>query len=326
MWLVGMVPGYLGDSDVSGTDDDTPGRRTAQMVNPRSDRAMYRQIADDIREAIRSGKFEEGDMLPSEAALMAEHGTSQGTARKAIALLRAEGWIVSASGKGSYVRRRPVVFRRGNDRFARAQREGANGKAAFDAEIGAQGLRPTTEVIVEGPIPAPDEAATLLDLGDGDLVVARRRRMMADGEPVQLATSYIPWSIAEGTQIVQENSGPGGIYARIEEAGHKLGEFSEDIRARPAFPEEAEALGLESGMPVMLLDASRVRHRGRAGRGLRLRDDRRPVVPQLPVPGHVVPVDPPHLSGRSPLLGRWAALVAPRNALISYESVANLGT
>jgi GntR family transcriptional regulator len=214
---------------------------------------MYRQIADEIRDSIRSGKLAEGDMLPSEAALVAAHGTSQGTVRKAIALLRSEGWIVSESGRGVFVRRRPVVFRKGNDRFARANRSGANGQAAFDVEIAAHDLAPQTEVTVEGPILPPEEAGTLLDLADGERVVARRRRMLADSEPVQLATSYVPWSIAEGTQILEENSGPGGIYARIEEQGHELAEFSEDIRARPAFPEEADALGIESGMPVLLL-------------------------------------------------------------------------
>jgi GntR family transcriptional regulator len=77
--------------------------------------------------------------------------------------------------------------------------------------------------------------------------------MLADGDPVQLATSYIPWDIAAGTQIVEQNSGPGGIYARIEEAGHRLADFSEDIRARAAYEEEAGPLGIEVGMPVLLL-------------------------------------------------------------------------
>jgi GntR family transcriptional regulator len=223
------------------------------MVNPRSDRAMYRQIADEIRDSIRSGELAEGDMLPSEAKLVATHGTSQGTVRKAIALLRSEGWVVSESGKGVFVRRRPVVFRKGVDRFARANRTGPAGQAAFDLELEGHGLSPRTEVVVEGPIPAPDDAARLLGLGDDGKVVARRRRMLADGEPVQLATSYIPWTIAKDTQILDENSGPGGIYARIEEAGHELAEFAEDIRARPSYPEEAAALGIETGMPVILL-------------------------------------------------------------------------
>ncbi|MGH9120154.1 MAG: GntR family transcriptional regulator [Acidimicrobiales bacterium] len=214
---------------------------------------MYRQIADELRDEIRSGRLAEGDMLPSEAALMRQHGTSQGTVRKAIAVLRSEGWVVSESGRGVFVRRRPTVFRKGNDRFARKNRQGPKGRAAFDVEIADQGLAPKTEVEVSGPEAVPDEIAPLLGYEDGGQVAVRRRLMLADGEPVQLATSYIPWDIAKGTRIVEEDSGPGGIYARIEEAGHRLKEFSEDVSARPAFPEEADALGLDSGVPVILL-------------------------------------------------------------------------
>jgi GntR family transcriptional regulator len=184
---------------------------------------------------------------------MRQHGTSQGTVRKAVALLRSEGWVVSESGRGVFVRRRQTVLRQGNDRFARKNRKGARGRAAFDVEMGAHGLTPTTEVVVEGPVPAPAEIAALLGVEDGERVAVRRRRMLADGSPVQLATSYIPWDLAEGTPIVDEDSGPGGIYARIEEGGHRLKEFSEDIAARPAFPEEAAELELDSGMPVILL-------------------------------------------------------------------------
>jgi len=225
---------------------------------------MYRQIADELRAAIRDGELAEGDMVPSESALMAQHETSQGTVRKAMALLKAEGWVVPESGRGVFVRRRPVVFRKGNDRFARANRLGDNGRAAFDVEVGSHGLASRTETVVEGPTAPPDEAAALLGLDDGDQVAVRRRRMFADGDIVQLADSYIPWDIAEGTQIVETDSGPGGIYARIEELGHELAEFDEQIRARPALPEEVEALGIESGMPVILLTRVAYDKEGRA--------------------------------------------------------------
>jgi GntR family transcriptional regulator len=225
---------------------------------------MYRQIADEIREQIRSGELPEGAVLPSEAALMRQHGTSQGTVRKAVALLRSEGWVVSESGRGVFVRQRKTVLRQGNDRFARRNRKGARGRAAFDVEMAAHGLAPKTEVVVEGPVLAPAEISSLLQLKDRGQVAVRRRRMLADGAPVQLATSYIPWDIAEGTQIVQEDSGPGGIYARIEEGGRRLKEFTEDIAARPAFPEEARALELDSGMPVILLTRVAYDSEGRA--------------------------------------------------------------
>jgi GntR family transcriptional regulator len=214
---------------------------------------MYRQIADELRESIRSGALKEGDPLPSEAALVAQHGTSQGTVRKAMSILRSEGWVVAESGRGVFVRRRPVVFRKGNERFARANRVGDHGRAAFDVEVASHGLRSRTETEVEGPADPPDDVAAWLGLDDGQQVAVRRRRMYADGDLVQLADSFIPWDIADGTQIVETNSGPGGIYARIEERGHELAEFDEQIRVRPALPEEVSALGIESGMPVILL-------------------------------------------------------------------------
>jgi GntR family transcriptional regulator len=68
---------------------------------------------------------------------------------------------------------------------------------------------------------------------------------------MEIATSYVPWSIAEGTSMIEENPGPGGIYARIEDAGHRLGKFTEDVTARMPMPDEVKALNLPSGTPVM---------------------------------------------------------------------------
>ena len=58
----------------------------------------------------------------------------------------------------------------------------------------------------------PSEIAERLGLKAGDKALIRRRQMYAGGQPMQLATSYVPWSFAEGTQM---DSGPGGIYSRL---------------------------------------------------------------------------------------------------------------
>jgi len=44
---------------------------------------------------------------------------------------------------------------------------------------------------------------------------------------------------------------PGGIYARLEEAGHKLARFTEEVGARMPTPEERRALELPAGAPVL---------------------------------------------------------------------------
>jgi GntR family transcriptional regulator len=104
-----------------------------------------------------------------------------------------------------------------------------------------------------GPGEAKEGIAERLGLPVGAQVLVRSRRYLSDGRPTELATSYIPWELAEGTAMLEENPGPGGVYARIEDAGHRLDHFDEDITARMPAPEEAKALRLAAGTPVLHL-------------------------------------------------------------------------
>lgn len=79
----------------------------------------------------------------------------------------------------------------------------------------------------------------------------RARIMRADDQVVQLATSYLPADIVAGTAIERPDTGTGGIYARLEELGHRLTHFEEAVSTRPSRPEEAASLGLPSGNPIL---------------------------------------------------------------------------
>ena len=72
--------------------------------------------------------------------------------------------------------------------------------------------------------------------------MVRSRRYLLDGKPVETAVSYIPADLARGTPITDPNPGPGGIYARLEEQGHTLARFTEDVAARMPTPDEARLL------------------------------------------------------------------------------------
>ncbi len=95
--------------------------------------------------------------------------------------------------------------------------------------------------------------ARRLGVQPGEQVLVRSRRYLADGQPLELATSYLPWAMAESTPIAEKNPGPGGIYARLEEAGHSLDHFTEEVTARMPAPEETRALRLPDGVPVIAL-------------------------------------------------------------------------
>ena len=77
----------------------------------------------------------------------------------------------------------------------------------------------------------------------GEPVFVRRRRRWIDEQPTQFADSYFKADMVRGTQITQEQSGPGGVYARLEDAGHKLTRFTVELAFRMPTPEEARGAG-----------------------------------------------------------------------------------
>jgi GntR family transcriptional regulator len=109
------------------------------------------------------------------------------------------------------------------------------------------------DVLYVGKGPMPVELAPRLGVRAGAQVVVRRRRYLADGQPIEYATSYIPKDIASGTAIMEENTGPGGIYARMEDQGLVFERYDEEIAARMPTEDEARALDLPAGAPVLHL-------------------------------------------------------------------------
>ncbi len=221
----------------------------ANELDRRSDRPAYRQIADRLRADIADGVLEPGSKVPSERSLMERYDSARGTVRQALAVLRTEGLIEVHHGKGAFVRDRPPIRRLAHDRFARRHRQ--KGRAAFLAEMEGEGRHGSVEVEYVGPDRPPPEIATMLDVDPDTEVLVRRRRYLDDEQPVEHATSYLSMAIAAGTPIAEEDTGPGGIYARLEELGHRLGSFTEEVSARMPHPEEARALDLSAGVPVL---------------------------------------------------------------------------
>lgn len=218
------------------------------VIDKSSDRPVFKQIADDLRAQIANGVLGEGDRIPSETQLMERYAVARMTARQALALLKAEGLVVAEHGRGVFVRSRPVVRRVASDRFARSHRD--RGQAAFIAESQGVGA-PMVDQLEVGYEVASSSVRECLNLGSRARVLARRRRYLLDEHPVELAETYIPAELAKGTQMEERNTGPGGVYARLEEAGHQLQEFMEEVGSRMPTPEERQRLLLPDGTPVL---------------------------------------------------------------------------
>lgn len=72
-------------------------------IDPSADRPVYKQLADLIRVRIEEGKLRHGQRLPAESHYVAEFGISRDSVRRAMAVLRGEGLIVTEL-RGSRVR------------------------------------------------------------------------------------------------------------------------------------------------------------------------------------------------------------------------------
>ncbi|MFI1796170.1 GntR family transcriptional regulator [Streptomyces sp. NPDC020379] len=226
-----------------------------------SGKPRYLQIADDLADQIRTGVLAPGVKLPSESEVMERYGVSQGTVRKAVAELRTAGLVETHHGRGTYTRSLAPVTRKSSDRFRRSHRRA--GKAAYLVEVEAAGHTPGVHMLYVGPVGAPADIAERLGVTEGSKVLARRRRYFVDGVPTEEATSYLPWPIAEAVpELLRDNPGGGGIYARLEEHGHHLAEYVETVRARLATKQETAALRLSPGAPVIHLVRAAVTDEG----------------------------------------------------------------
>jgi GntR family transcriptional regulator, arabinose operon transcriptional repressor len=69
----------------------------------------YRQILDDVRREIQTGRHKPGDRLPSEADLGTKYDVSRLTIQRVLKELQIEDLIERRAGSGTYIRRRVEV-------------------------------------------------------------------------------------------------------------------------------------------------------------------------------------------------------------------------
>ncbi len=69
-----------------------------RRLDHRSERPLYRQVADDLRQQIHDGELTPGDILPGLPALAGVYAASKETVRKGLAIVEGEGLITRDRG------------------------------------------------------------------------------------------------------------------------------------------------------------------------------------------------------------------------------------
>lgn len=107
------------------------------MLNKNSPLPLYHQLAELIASDIRAGVYGEGERIPSEHQLAAQHGIGRPTVRQALESLVRRGVLARRRGSGTFVAPQPEAV----DLFS---------LAGTVASFTGAGLAPSVEIL-EGP-------------------------------------------------------------------------------------------------------------------------------------------------------------------------------
>lgn len=218
-------------------------------TGPTDGRTLQVRIADDLRAKIELGELAPGAQIPTYEELARQYMCSLGAVRKAVDLLKQQGLLISEQGRGVFVRRRAVARRHGMERYSRSV--WAGGDSILVAEAAKQGHDASQLIRYLGTVPAPAPVAERLGVETGDDVFVRRRTTYIEGRANQLADSYYPLAVIKAVPaIAEEDTGPGGGFARLEEAGIRLDRIREEIAVRMPTGPEIGVLRLPEGTPV----------------------------------------------------------------------------
>jgi GntR family transcriptional regulator len=91
----------------------------AFALDPKSGVPIYRQIQDQIRYGIASGRLRPGEQLPTVRALAVELAVNPNTVIKAYSELERQGVLTTEQGSGTFVAPRPAVALAPEDRQAK---------------------------------------------------------------------------------------------------------------------------------------------------------------------------------------------------------------
>jgi GntR family transcriptional regulator len=200
-------------------------------------RPLYRQVRDTLVKRIAGGVWLPGQVLPSEPDIAADLGVSQGSVRKALDELTADGLVVRRQGRGTFVSihdeaRMLLQFYRlapdhGEPRFP---------KAAI--------LHHRT-----GPDP---EAARRLGLAPRDPVHAIRRLRSLAGQVFVSERICLPASLFPG---LEDREWPNNLYEFYSvEFGLTIGRAREQLKAVASQEQEARDLDVTPGTPLLRID------------------------------------------------------------------------
>lgn len=201
--------------------------------------SRYEEIAQDIRQAILSGKYSPNEQLPLEREMCVTYGVSRITVKKAVDELVIQGLVIKRRGAGTFVK---SVDDEDFEELGSIKQFGGFSETNKNKKVSSQ-------IIKFEVIHPTEEIATKLKIACDDFVYYIVRARYADDEPYVVEYTYMPIGLIHGikTDILMNS-----IYSYIEkELKLKIKSAHRTIRAIKPNEIEQEWLKIDKSFPIL---------------------------------------------------------------------------
>jgi GntR family transcriptional regulator len=200
----------------------------------------YQILREQLRDEIAAGHYSDGVRLPTESELVAQHGLSRQTVRRAFQDLVADGAVYRVPGRGTY-----------------ASEPGRYLRQLGSIEDLMSLSDDTTMEVLTGLRRRVDvDAASRLRLDD-DVVYSVVFRRLHDGVPFVSTTVHLVPSAAQPIQaaLVEGAVGTHTVIGLLEpHLAEPITEAAQSITVAAADEEIGDAVGCEPGHPMLRVD------------------------------------------------------------------------
>ena len=215
------------------------GWRMARRSQKIDARPLYEQVREELLQRVQAGHWPPGGPLPSEPALAAELGVSQGTVRKALDALAKAHIVVRRQGRGTFVVEQTpahVLFRFFN----------------VFTDAGDQILPDSSKARVSTAKANAGECERLQLATDADVLRIKRVRT-SEGVPFIAETISLPCAIFP--DLAERSALPNTLYDFFQrQYGQLVVRADERITAVSAKVREASLLKISKGSPLLRID------------------------------------------------------------------------
>ncbi len=195
----------------------------------------YYQVKNEILVLIAD--LAPGSVVPTERELAERYGTSRTTVRQAIAELVVQGRLERTQGRGTFVAHPKLMQVRQ--------------LTSFSKDLQAQGRRPGSVTLRISEEPADDDISAHLEVPPGAPIHRVERLRTAADETIAHEIAHLAGDLPG---LADELAARGSLYVTLDEAfGIRLASVEDIVETALADPVEADLLGVDTGLPILLV-------------------------------------------------------------------------